>query len=112
MRFTILNRLGFLRAAAALVTLMPAVAVAEPTQVSIASMAFGPHAVTVHVGDSVVWTNNDGFPHTVTFKDHSAGSKSLARGQTFTRVFDQAGSFEYFCSIHPSMTARVVVTAQ
>jgi len=91
------------------------VALQEPAAgatVSIAGFAFGPQATTVHAGESVTWSNDDGSPHTVTFKDGSPGSKGISPGQAFTRVFDRAGSYEYFCSYHPYMTGRVTVIAK
>jgi YVTN family beta-propeller protein len=84
--------------------------VADP-KVSIAGFAFNPQSVTIKVGDSITWSNDDGPAHTVTFKDGSEGAKSLSPGQTFTRVFDRPGSYEYFCSFHPYMTGRVIVSA-
>jgi plastocyanin len=105
-----------------LIRLLPAAAVlalaggiadaAGEAKVSIRNFMFGPPAVTIQAGDGVTWSNDDAATHTVTFKDGSAGAKSLTRGQTFTRVFDKTGTFEYFCSIHPQMTGRVVVGAQ
>jgi YVTN family beta-propeller protein len=80
--------------------------------VSITNFAFAPDAITVKAGETVTWTNNDGAPHTVTFKDHSAGSDSLAPGQTFARAFEQPGTYEYFCSFHEFMTGRVIVQAK
>jgi YVTN family beta-propeller protein len=77
--------------------------------VSIANFAFGPASVTVHVGEAVTWTNNDGATHTVTFKDSSTGTDSLPPGRSFTRTFDHAGTFNYFCSFHPYMTGTIVV---
>ena len=85
-----------------------ATAAAGP-KVSIAGFAFGPQAITVKAGDSVTWSNDDGAPHTVTFKDGSAGAKSLSPGQTFARTFEKPGTYEYFCSFHPYMTASVTV---
>jgi YVTN family beta-propeller protein len=82
---------------------------AAPGKVSIAGFAFGPQAITVKVGDSITWSNDDGAPHTVTFKDGSASSSSLNPGQTFSRVFDRPGAYDYFCSFHPFMTASVTV---
>jgi len=84
---------------------------ATGASVSIAGFAFGPQTITVNAGGSVTWSNDDGSPHTVTFKDGSAGVKSLSPGEKFTRVFDRAGTYEYFCSFHPYMTARVMVNA-
>jgi YVTN family beta-propeller protein len=80
--------------------------------VSITNFAFAPGAITVKAGEPITWTNNDGAPHTVTFKDRSAGSDSLSPGQTFTRVFEQPGTYEYFCSFHEFMTGRVIVQAK
>jgi YVTN family beta-propeller protein len=81
-------------------------------KVSIAGFAFGPQALTSKAGDSVTWSNDDGAAHTVTFKDGSAGAKSLAPGESFTRMFDKPGTYDYFCAFHPYMTGRVVVTAK
>jgi YVTN family beta-propeller protein len=83
---------------------------AAGTKVSIAAFAFGPQALTVKAGDRVTWSNDDGAPHTVTFKDGSVSSKSLSPGGTFARTFDRPGTYEYFCSFHPFMTGRVVVS--
>jgi plastocyanin len=80
--------------------------------VSIADFAFSPPTVTVAVGDTVTWTNNDGgIPHTVS--SDSGGdlaSGQLAGGATYQKTFTVAGTFAYHCDIHPSMTAQVVVT--
>jgi YVTN family beta-propeller protein len=78
-------------------------------KVSIAGFAFGPDATTVKSGDSITWSNDDGSPHTVTFRDGSANSGSILPGSTFTHKFDQAGTYEYFCSFHPYMTGKVTV---
>jgi YVTN family beta-propeller protein len=78
-------------------------------KISIADFAFGPQTLTIRAGESITWSNDDGSPHTITFKDGSAGAKSLSPGQSFSRVFDKPGTYEYICSFHPYMTARVVV---
>jgi len=90
------------------------VAQALPTtsKVSIAGFAFAPQATMVKVGDSITWSNDDGSPHTVTFKDGSGGSGALSPGQTFARAFDKPGTYDYFCSFHPYMTGSVVVQAK
>ena len=75
---------------------------------SIVSFAFNPNQIVINVGDTVTWTNNDPVDHTTT----SAGnwnSGSLTLGASFSEVFNSPGTFNYFCSIHPSMTATVVV---
>jgi YVTN family beta-propeller protein len=80
--------------------------------VSITNFAFAPGAITITAGESVTWTNDDGAPHTVTFKDRSQSSDSLSPGNRFTRVFDQPGTYEYFCTFHEFMTGRVIVQAK
>jgi len=78
-------------------------------RVSIENFAFGPEQVAIGVGDSVTWVNNDGAPHGLAFKDGVAGTEELLPGQSFSRVFAKAGTYDYVCSVHPYMTARVVV---
>lgn len=86
-----------------------ATAAAAGTKVSIAGFAFRPQAITVKAGASITWSNDDASPHPVTFRDGSAGAKSLSPGQTFTRMFDKPGTYDYFCSFHPYMTGHVIV---
>ncbi|OGO45366.1 MAG: hypothetical protein A2Z05_03270 [Chloroflexi bacterium RBG_16_60_22] len=75
----------------------------------IASFAFSPATITVPAGTTVTWTNNDSAPHTVTTRTTLFDSGSLSRGETFSYTFAQAGVYEYYCAIHPRMTAGVIV---
>ena len=78
------------------------------TAVTIANFAYSPADVTIKAGGSVTWTNNDSVPHTVTGPDFDSGP--IAQGATFSHTFPTAGSFEYKCTIHPSMPhAKVTV---
>lgn len=77
--------------------------------VSIKSIAFSPTTLTVPVGTTVTWTNNDNIMHTVTADDNSFDSGNLAAGGTFYFKFNTAGTFNYHCAIHASMTAKIVV---
>jgi plastocyanin len=77
--------------------------------VTIANFSFQPATITVPVGTTVTWTNDDSASHTVTADDGSFTSESLGQGATFTRAFPAAGTFAYHCRIHPSMTAVVTV---
>jgi plastocyanin len=77
--------------------------------VSIAGFAFNPATLQVKVGTTVTWTNNEPAPHTITSANF-VGSGTLAQGQTFNYTFTQAGDYEYFCSIHPSMRGKVQVS--
>jgi YVTN family beta-propeller protein len=78
-------------------------------KVSINNFTFAPPTLTIASGDSVTWSNDDGAPHQVAFKDGAAGSDSLFPGATFHRAFDRPGSYEYYCAIHSFMTGRVEV---
>jgi amicyanin len=92
-------------------------AVAAPTatpqaatmEVKIDNFSFGPTEVKVAVGTTVTWTNRDDIPHTVVSNDKLFKSKVLDTDEKFSFTFTKAGTYEYFCSIHPHMTGRVVV---
>lgn len=75
--------------------------------------AYGVNPLVVPVGTTVTWTNADTAPHTVTADDNSFDSNTLNQGQTFSRTFDTAGTYTYFCKIHgkPSMSGSVQVTS-
>ncbi|MEU5888722.1 plastocyanin/azurin family copper-binding protein [Streptomyces sp. NPDC047461] len=75
--------------------------------------AFAPASLTVHVGDSVTWTNGDTAPHDVktTSGPVAIHSPMLDNGQTWTYTFTAAGSYGYYCTVHPDMTARITVPA-
>ncbi|NMH93256.1 cupredoxin family copper-binding protein [Pseudonocardia bannensis] len=77
--------------------------------VSIANFAFAPAAITVKAGTTVTWTNNDSAPHDV--RGGPLQSPTLNKGGTFSHTFATPGTFRYICSIHPSMTGTVTVTA-
>jgi plastocyanin len=100
--------------------LAPAVAPAANTQphtaashsVMIMNYAFTPAALTVAVGDTVTWTNEDTAPHTVTVTSGPVkfGSSNLQKGQSYTYTFTTAGTYQYYCAVHPDMKASVTVT--
>ena len=83
---------------------------AAEIQVTIKSFAFGPETVTVPAGTKVTWTNKDNEPHTVVSNEQKFQSEALDTSDTFSVTFDKAGSYAYFCSLHPHMTGKVVVT--
>jgi plastocyanin len=80
---------------------------AAGTEVAIAAFAFEPAELRVPVGTMVAWSNNDPTPHTVTGDGFDTGA--LEQGSTGTVTFETAGTFDYFCAIHPTMRGRVVV---
>ncbi|MDQ2707167.1 MAG: plastocyanin/azurin family copper-binding protein [Actinomycetota bacterium] len=78
---------------------------------AIQNLAFGPTTVTVKAGTTVTWTNADTDPHTVTsMNDGPIHSPTMKQGDTFRYTFTKPGRFDYLCTIHPFMTATVVVT--
>jgi Icc protein len=83
---------------------------AGPNGVAIDNFAFAPQALTVSVGTKVTWKNADDVPHVIASADNAfEPSKVLDTGQEFSRVFSKAGTYKYFCSLHPKMTGTVVV---
>jgi plastocyanin len=85
---------------------------AATQSVSIVSSAFSPKTISITVGDSVKWTNGDGFPHTVTADAAGSFNSTVApNGGTFTLPFNSVGTFAYHCAIHTFMTGTVVVRA-
>lgn len=83
---------------------------AEATAPVIQDFSFIPDPISITVGDSVTWTNEDGFAHTVTADDDSFDSGNLDGGATFEQSFDEAGEFAYHCNIHPQMAGTVSVS--
>jgi plastocyanin len=83
----------------------------ETTEVKIDNFSFGPVALTVPVGTTVTWTNRDDIPHTVVSTDDAKTFKSkvLDTDEKFSFTFSKAGTYPYFCSIHPKMTGKVIV---
>ena len=82
---------------------------ASPVEIKIDNFTFTPNTVSVPVGTEVRWTNHDDIPHTVVSDDKAIKSKVLDTDEQFTYKFTKAGTYNYFCSIHPKMTAKVVV---
>jgi plastocyanin len=89
----------------------PVGARAATVPVEVEFAAFGPSQVEVLTGDTVSWENVGGRQHTVTADDGSFDSGPLDPDTTFARDFAVAGTYAYHCTIHPSMTGAVVVSA-
>lgn len=75
--------------------------------VSIKNFAFNPPTITINPGDTVTWTNEDSVAHTATGDDFDTGH--LEKGQSGSYTFQSAGTFDYICTIHPSMKGQVIV---
>jgi plastocyanin len=104
--FLIAAAFGVLGAADSSATSAPT---AAPVVVHIASFAFKPADVTVQVGDSVTFVNDDSVAHTVTASDKSFDSGNLDANAKWTHTFNTAGSFSYGCAYHPTMQGTITV---
>lgn len=78
--------------------------------VHIADFAYKPPTVTIHTGQTVLFVNDDGDAHTVTATDKSFDSGGLDTKDQWRHTFAKPGKYEYFCALHPTMKAVVVVT--
>jgi plastocyanin len=77
--------------------------------VKIDNFVFGPQTITVSVGTTVTWTNSDDIPHTSVSTEGVFKSKVLDTDEHFSYTFTKAGTYPYYCTIHPKMTGKVVV---
>jgi plastocyanin len=80
-------------------------------RVTIDNFAFGPQVLTVAPGTTVTWLNRDDVPHTATSSDSPPkfNSKAIDTDEQFSQVFTRPGTYPYFCSVHPKMTATIIV---
>ena len=78
-------------------------------EVIIDNFSFGPQTLTVPAGATVTWVNRDDVPHTVVSNDKKFASRALDTDERFSYTFSDPGAYEYFCSVHPKMTAKVIV---
>ena len=103
-------------AALALTTVTTAVPPASPAgqpsanaAVKIDNFSFGPSEITVPAGTTVTWTNRDDVPHVIASEDKEFKSKALDTDDQFSFTFAKPGTHNYYCAIHPKMTAKIVV---
>jgi plastocyanin len=78
-------------------------------KVQIVEFAYGPDPVVVQVGGKVTWQNEDTAPHTATAEDGSFDTGTIEQGKIGSATFKEAGTFPYFCEIHPTMHGTVEV---
>lgn len=112
---TVVRRMGGAATGGALLVLavsgLGPVALAADQTVDIVGFAFSPSSVTVAVGDTVTWTNADAQSHTATAVGGAFDTGTIAGGASGSVTVTTAGTFAYYCAIHPAMTATLVVTA-
>jgi plastocyanin len=83
---------------------------AQAVSIAIKNFAFNPSQITVKAGTKVTWTNNDSATHTVTSDNGTFNSGDVNPGGSYSFTFTNPGTYQYHCSIHPNMTASVIVT--
>lgn len=81
------------------------------TQITIQNLTYQPATLQVRVGTTVTWTNQDNVAHSVTFRNGMKDSGLFSQGQSFSYTFNTPGTYQYYCTIHPSMVATVIVTS-
>jgi amicyanin len=86
-----------------------AVAAEEANAVTIDNFTFTPPELTVAVGTTVKWVNHDDIPHNVINKDKVFRSKALDTDDSYSFTFASAGTFDYFCGLHPHMQGKIIV---
>ncbi|HEV2857803.1 MAG TPA: cupredoxin domain-containing protein [Solirubrobacterales bacterium] len=78
-------------------------------KVQIVEFSYEPDPVVVQAGGKVIWQNEDTAPHTATADDGSFDTGTIENGKIGSATFKEAGTFTYFCEIHPTMHGTVEV---
>jgi|SRR3954464_3897205 len=87
----------------------PSGAAAKAEKVQIVEFSYEPEPVVIQVGGKVTWQNEDTAPHTATADDGSFDTGTIEKGKLGSATFKEAGTFTYFCEIHPTMHGSVEV---
>jgi plastocyanin len=103
--------MAFIAGAAVACVIAPSVAQNNAVSVTIDNFVFEPSRLTIKAGTTVSWTNRDDIPHAVVAKDRTFKSKVMDTGESYSFTFATPGEYTYFCSLHPHMTATIVVEA-
>jgi plastocyanin len=111
MQQIILRRASLCAFAAVAAIALGAAAPAPAALVRIGNFTFSPQVLTVAPGTTVTWDNEDDTPHTVVANDKSFRSKAMDTDERYSMTFAKPGTYDYFCSLHPHMTAKIVVKA-
>ena len=86
-----------------------------PQQVTIAKLVYAPAEITLHVGDTITWVNNDLIAHTATAAKNAQGGPweaMIPPGKSAAMQMTAAGTIDYYCRFHPNMKARIIVLAK
>jgi plastocyanin len=77
--------------------------------VTVDNFSFAPSPIEIHARTRVTWINKDDVPHTVVSVDGKFKSQALDTDEMFSFTFQDPGTYEYFCSVHPKMTGKIIV---
>jgi plastocyanin len=80
--------------------------------VTIDNFSFGPRELTIPAGTEVTWINRDDIPHVIMSVDHKFKSRALDTEDKYSFTFQDPGTYEYFCAVHPKMTGKIIVKLQ
>jgi len=75
--------------------------------INVQNFSFTPATLTIKKGSVVTWINNDSVPHTI--NSTIFDSDKLSKNQSFSYTFNNAGTFDYYCGLHPSMKGAIIV---
>ncbi len=81
----------------------------QTAEVRVDNFTFGPQSITVPVNTTVTWVNRDDIPHVIVSTDGVFRSKALDTDDKYSFTFTKAGTYPYFCGIHPKMVGKIVV---
>jgi plastocyanin len=81
----------------------------QAAEVRVDNFTFGPKSLTVPVNTTVTWVNRDDIPHVIVSDDGVFRSKALDTDDKYSFTFTKAGTYPYFCGIHPKMVGQIVV---
>jgi plastocyanin len=87
----------------------------DPQIIEIKKLVYNAAEVTLHVGDSIEWVNNDSIPHTASAKADAVGGPwevVIPPGKSAKREMNDVGTVDYYCRFHPNMKARIIVLAK
>ncbi len=82
---------------------------ASPAEVRVDNFSFGPDTLTVPTNSTVTWVNKDDVPHVIASNEGLFKSKALDTDDKYSYTFSKAGTYSYYCSIHPKMVGKVIV---
>jgi plastocyanin len=77
--------------------------------IAIDNFSFTPREITIAPGTTITWVNHDDVPHTVVSADKKFKSKAMDTDDQFSFTFTDAGTYTYFCSVHPIMVGKIIV---